>query len=61
MHSTKTRGELDDDDNAKVRCKIFPTGALISDHTAITMGIEGGETPADWRFYATHHGFRAGL
>ena len=51
-------GELDDNDNAKVRCKIFPTGALISDHTAITMGIEGGETPADWRFYATHHGFR---
>ena len=49
--------ELDDDDNAKVRCKVFPTGAIISDHTAISMGMRSGGTTT-WTFFAAHHGFR---
>ena len=48
--------ELDDDDNANVRCKVFPTGAFISDHTAISMGIRSIATTT-WRFSAAHHGF----
>ena len=48
----------DPNQSDKVRCKVFPTGATITDHTAIYMGISSDGTAANWRMFAVHHAFR---